>query len=441
MPPVVELLIATLSVILLLAGAAFFSAAETALTASSRARMHSLEQDGNARATLVNRLMSNRDRLIGALLLGNTIVITLSSALATEFLVGEFGTSGIAFATIGMSVLLVLFGEVLPKTYAIGNADRVSLLLAGPVRFVVALLSPINFTVVWLVRGILTLAGVTVAAPATEEAAHEELRGAIDLHHKEGAVVKGDRDMIGGVLDLGDLAVSDIMVHRTEMETVCADDPPEKLIDEALKTEYTRIPAWSGEVDNITGFLHVKDLLRELAAQGWDRTKVDPKKLLAKPWFVPDTTSLKDQLAAFQHAKAHIAMVVDEYGEVMGLVTLEDIIEEIVGQIADEHDDSADSGIRPQPDGRVVIDGTVAVRDLNRNLDWNLPDEEATTIAGLVIHEAQTIPEPGQAFTFYGYRFEVVKKVKNQITLLRVTPLAAKGASERSLQQSHPATK
>ena len=432
MSPLTELLIAALSIILLLSGSAFFSAAETALTAASRARMHSLEQDGNARAGLVNRLIGDRDRLIGALLLGNTIVITLASALATEFLVGEFGTSGVAYATLGMSVLLVLFGEVLPKTYAIGHAERVSLLLAPPVRFVVGLLSPINLTVVWLVRRILTAMGVAVAAPASEEAAHEELRGAIDLHHKEGAVVKGDRDMIGGILDLGDLTVSDIMVHRTEMETVCADDPADKLIADALKTEYTRIPAWSGEVDNIVGFLHVKDLMRELAAKDWDRSKVEPKLLLGKPWFVPESTSLKDQLAAFQHQKAHIAMVVDEYGEVMGLVTLEDIIEEIVGQIADEHDDSADSGIRPQPDGRVVVEGTVAVRDLNRSLDWNLPDEEATTLAGLVIHEAQTIPEPGQAFTFYGYRFEVVKKVKNRITLLRVTPLAAMAAAEES---------
>jgi len=426
MSPILELLIAGLSILMLLSGAAFFSAAETALTAASRARMHSLEQDGNLRASLVNRLMGNRDRLIGALLLGNTIVITLSSALATEFLVSEFGTTGVIYATVGMSVLLVLFGEVLPKTYAIGNADRVSLLLARPVRDVVSLLSPVNLTVVWLVRRILTGLGVAVTEPASEEAAHEELRGAIDLHHKEGTVVKGDRDMIGGILDLGDLTVSDIMVHRTEMETVCADDPAETLIAEALKTEYTRIPAWSNDVDNIVGFLHVKDLLRELAAQNWDRAKVDPKKLLIKPWFVPDATSLKDQLAAFQRSKAHIAMVVDEYGEVMGLVTLEDIIEEIVGQIADEHDDSADSGIRPQPDGRVVVEGTVAVRDLNRSLDWHLPDEEATTLAGLVIHEAQTIPEPGQAFTFYGYRFEVVKKVKNRITLLRVTPLAPK---------------
>jgi Mg2+/Co2+ transporter CorB len=424
MSPILELLIATCSVVLLLLGAAFFSSAETALTAISRARMHALELDGNKDAGLVNRLIGNRDRLIGALLLGNTIVITLSSALATEFMVGEFGVRGVAYATVGMSILLVLFGEVLPKTYAISHAESLSLALARPVQFVVALLSPVNLTVVWLVRRILGLLGVKVAAAATEEAAHEELRGAIDLHHKEGSVVKGDRDMIGGILDLGDLAVSDIMVHRTEMDTVCADDPAEKLISDALATEYTRIPAWSGDVDNIVGFLHVKDLLRELQAQNWDRAKIDPKKLMIQPWFVPDTTSLKDQLAAFQHRKAHIAMVVDEYGEVMGLITLEDIIEEIVGQISDEHDETPDSNIRPQSDGRVIVDGQVTVRDLNRHLDWDLPDEEATTIAGLVIHEAQTIPEPGQAFTFYGYRFEVVKKTRNRITLLRVTPLA-----------------
>ena len=426
MSPLLELCLALGTVLLLLIGAAFFSSAETALTAASRARMHAMEQDGNARAGLVNRLIGDRDRLIGALLLGNTIVITLSSALATEFLVSEFGSSGVAYATIGMSILLVLFGEVLPKTYAISHADRVSLALAPAVNFVAAFLSPVNLTVVWLVRSILGRLGVPVTAPATEEAAHEELRGAIDLHHKEGAVVKGDRDMIGGILDLSDLTVSDIMVHRTEMETVCADAPAETLIAEALKTEYTRIPAWSGDVDNIIGFLHVKDVMRELEVQGWDRNKVDVHKLLGQPWFVPDATSLKDQLAAFQRRKAHIAMVVDEYGEVMGLVTLEDIIEEIVGQISDEHDETPDSGIRPQADGRVIIDGTVAVRDLNRHLDWDLPDEEATTIAGLVIHEAQTIPEPGQAFTFYGYRFEVVKKTKNRITLLRITPLAAK---------------
>ncbi len=423
MSPILELLLAALSVVLLLAGAAFFSASETALTAISRARMHSLESDGNARAGVVNRLIGNRDQLIGALLLGNTIVITLSSALATEFMVAEFGPSGVFYATAVMSVLLVIFGEVMPKTYAISNPDRVALTLGPLVRIVIGILAPVNLTVVWIVRKTLNALGVKVAGPVTEEAAHEELRGALDLHHKEGIVVKGDRDMIGGVLDLSALEVSDIMVHRTEMDTVCADDPPEKLITDALKTEFTRIPAWSGDVDNIVGFFHVKDLLRELELQGWDRAKIDPKKLMLPPWFVPDTTTLKDQLAAFQHKKAHIAMVVDEYGEVMGLVTLEDIIEEIVGQISDEHDDTPDSGIRPQADGKVIVDGQVAVRDLNRHQDWDLPDEEATTIAGLVIHEAQTIPEPGQAFTFYGYRFEVVKKAKNRITLLRVTPL------------------
>jgi Mg2+/Co2+ transporter CorB len=424
MPPLTELWLAILSIVLLIGASAFFSSSETALTAASRARMHALDLEGDRRARTVNRLLNERERMIGALLLGNTIVITLSSAVATEFLTEIFGTAGVVYATVAMSVLIVVFGEVMPKTFAISHPDSVSLVLAPTVRGVIKLLHPINATVVFIVRTILRLLGADKAsAGATEEAAHEELRGAIDLHHKEGSVVKGDRDMIGGVLDLGDLAVSDIMVHRTEMKTICGDDPPETFIKSALVGDYTRIPVWSGDVDNIVGFLHVKDLMRALDAEHWDTSRIDPKRLITEPWFVPDATSVKDQLNAFQHRKAHIAMVVDEYGEVMGLVTLEDIIEEIVGQIADEHDDTPDSGIRPQTDGRIIVDGSVAVRDLNRHLDWSLPDEEATTIAGLVIHEAQTIPEPGQAFTFYGYRFEVVKKSQNRITLLRVTRL------------------
>jgi Mg2+/Co2+ transporter CorB len=313
-----------------------------------------------------------------------------------------------------------------------------SLTLAPAVSVILRLLAPINSAVVDLVRTILRFVGAGPAPTgASEEAAHEELRGAIDLHHKEGAVVKGDRDMIGGILDLGDLTVSDIMVHRTEMDTIPLDETPQKLISLALATEYTRIPVWQGEIDNIVGVFHVKDLLRELERKGWDPTQIDTKDLLSPPWFVPETTTLRDQLAAFQQRKAHIALVVDEYGEVMGLVTLEDIIEEIVGQISDEHD-TPDAHIRPLPDGRVMVDGSVAVRDLNRHLEWALPDEEATTIAGLVIHEAQTIPEPGQAFTFYGYRFEIVKKERNRITLVRVTPLSRTGAESKESATSHP---
>jgi Mg2+/Co2+ transporter CorB len=221
------------------------------------------------------------------------------------------------------------------------------------------------------------------------------------------------------------------MVHRTKMETVNADEPPQTIIDEVLKSQYTRVPIWKDEPENIVGVLHTKDLLVALGRNGWDVSKLDVMSFAAQPWFVPDTTSVKDQLNQFLKQKQQMALVVDEYGEVQGLITLEDILEEIVGQIADEHD-SNETAIRPQADGTVNVDGTVAIRDLNRQMDWELPDEEATTIAGLVIHEAQTIPEPGQTFTFHGYRFEVLRKSRNKITALRVKPvgpLAVKGGT------------
>src|SRR6185295_11870413 len=202
------------------------------------------------------------------------------------------------------------------------------------------------------------------------------------------------------------------------------DDPAQKVIDDVVKSQHTRIPLWKDEPDNIVGVLHTKDLLVELARNGWDAAKLDLPTLAAQPWFVPDTTSVTDQLNEFLKRKAQMALVVDDYGEVQGLITLEDILEEIVGQIADEHD-LHDAAIRVQADGSVNVDGTVAVRDLNRQMDWSLPDEEATTIAGLVIHEAQTIPEPGQVFTFYGYRFEILRKSRNKITAIRVKPVSA----------------
>ncbi|MDX8479045.1 transporter associated domain-containing protein [Mesorhizobium sp. VK24D] len=230
-----------------------------------------------------------------------------------------------------------------------------------------------------------------------------------------------DRDRLGELFDLEELEVSDVMVHRTNMRSVNADDPPEMVVREILQSPHTRMPLWKGSLDNIVGVLHAKDLLRALNEVGNDFSKIDVTKIASKPWFVPDTTTLQDQLNAFLRRKAHFAIVVDEYGEVEGLVTLEDIIEEIVGEIADEHDVDM-QGVKQEADGSVVVDGTVPIRDLNRALDWDLPDEEATTIAGLVIHETQTIPEEKQAFTFHGMRFVVMKRDKNRIARLRIRP-------------------
>jgi len=272
------------------------------------------------------------------------------------------------------------------------------------------------------VRWLLKLIGMNVGKDQAVLSAHEELRGAVDLLHREGGVEASDRDMFGGVLDLRELALSDVMIHRTNMITLNADDSPEDVVNAVIASPVTRIPLWRENPENIVGILHVKDLLRALHAVDGDTTKVDIASLMTPPWFVPDTRSVSEQLKAFRRRKTPFALVVDEYGEVEGLVTLEDILEEIVGDITDEHD-VAMPGVRRQPDGSVNVDGAVPIRDLNRVMDWNLPDEEATTIAGLVIHEARSIPEVGQSFTFHGFRFRVLRRARNRITALRIQPL------------------
>ncbi|HEU5019506.1 MAG TPA: HlyC/CorC family transporter [Pseudolabrys sp.] len=414
------IILAAVVVCLLLS--AFFSGSETALTASSRASMARLEKQGNDRAGVVNRLLAQRERLLGALLFGNNAVNIAASALATGLLSTWFGKAGVLYATIVMTVLVVVFSEVLPKTAAFNAPDRIALAVARPMRAVVTVLGPLLMAIEALSRWILARFGMVVGEEHAILSPHEELRGAVDLLHHEGGVEKLARDMFGGVLDLRELDVSDVMVHRTNMISMRVDDPPEDVVNAVIASPVTRIPFWRDNPQNIVGVLHVKDLLRALHAVDGNAAKVDIAGLLTPPWFVPDTRLVSEQLKAFRRRKTPFALVVDEYGDVDGLVTLEDILEEIVGDITDEHD-VAMPGVRRQPDGSVIVEGGVAIRDLNRVMDWNLPDEEANTVAGLVIHEARSIPEVGQSFTFYGFRFRVLRRARNRLTSLRIQPL------------------
>jgi Mg2+/Co2+ transporter CorB len=409
------------SILALVLCSAFFSGSETALTAASRSRIHTLEANGDGRAGVVRELIERRDRLIGALLIGNNLANILSSSIATSLFLGLFGNSGVALATLAMTIILVIFAEVLPKSWAISSPDRFALGVAWSVKVFVAIVGPVSSFVNAIVRWILGVFGINLSKEVPMLSAHEELRGAVDLLHREGSVVKADRDRLGGLLDLGELELSDIMVHRTAMRAINAEDPPEVVVRSILESPFTRMPLWRGTIDNIIGVVHAKDLLRALAEPNVEPENLDIDKIAQKPWFVPDSTSLEDQLNAFLRRKQHFAVVVDEYGEVQGIVTLEDILEEIVGDISDEHDLDI-QGVRQEADGSIVVDGVVPIRDLNRALDWNLPDEEATTIAGLVIHESMTIPEERQTFTFYGKRFIVMKREKNRITKLRIRP-------------------
>jgi Mg2+/Co2+ transporter CorB len=410
------------AIVLLLVISAFFSGSETALTAVSRGRMHQLEKDGSRAARNVNRLVADREKMIGAILLGNTFINILASSMATQLLETQFGHRTVAVTTGVMTVTILVFVEVLPKTLAIARTDRFALTVAAPLRQVVRILAPIVAAVQWLVWRVLFLFGVGPHEEESTEAAHEEIRGAVALHHQEGSVEREHRNMIGGILDLRELSVADVMMHRTHMVSVDADLPARDIVAAVVESQHTRIPLWRGEPDNIIGVLHTKHLAFALVEHKGDLAACNVVGLATPPWYVPDTTTLEEQLDAFRGQRTHFALVVDEYGALQGLVTLEDILAEIIGELPDENQIRERPDVRRRPDGSYLIDGSVPIRDLNRELDWNLPDETATTIAGLVIHEAQTIPDPGQRFAFFGYKFEVLRRQRNQITALRVTP-------------------
>ncbi len=400
---------------------AFFSGSETALTTASRSRIHHLEREGNRRAKLVSDLLRRRERLIGTILLGNNAVNIFASALATSLLIGLVGENGVFYATVAMTLVILIFAEILPKTYAIRHANRMALAIAPAVGSLVLILAPVVAAIQAIVSATLYLFGIGVRPKISRDDAEEELRGAISLHAHAGRFVKQEHDMLHGILDLGDVEIGEIMVHRKNMVALEASDPPAKIVEQVLNSPHTRFPVWRGEPDNIVGVIHAKDLLRAVYARRDDLSRLDVMALATKPWFVPESTTLRDQLLAFRQRHAHFALVVDEYGALMGLVTLEDILEEIVGDIADEFDVGL-HGVVPQADGSYLVPGTTTIRDLNREFNWRLPDEEATTVAGLVIHEAQMIPVVGQNFRFHGLRFKVERRLRNQITLLRITP-------------------
>ena len=418
--------VVALVIIVLLAVSGLFSAAETALTGASRARMHQLEREGDKAAHRVNRLLERQALMIGAVLLGNNLINILSGSLITDTLGKSFpGAWGVAISTGVTTVLVLVFAEVLPKTLAISRPEAVARTLAYPIWIVTKLFGPLIVVVQWIVSGTLRLVGVKAVEDPDAALAQEEIRGAVEYHASEGLVEARDHRMLGGVLDLADMNVDEVMVHRRSISVLDADLPPRELVAQALAKPHTRLPLYRGETENIVGVLHGKDLARALVALEGDIEALKIDGVMREPWFIPDTTNLKDQLEAFLHTRNHFALIVDEYGALQGLVTLEDILEEIVGEIEDEHDIAVE-GVRRQPDGGVAIDGKVSIRDLNRALGWSLPDDDWVTIAGLVIHEAQTIPEVGQTFIFHGHRFQVLGRSRNQLTSLRVSaPLDA----------------
>ncbi|WP_293447605.1 HlyC/CorC family transporter [Planktotalea sp.] len=418
------------SILILLVISGFFSGSETALTAASRGKLRTQADKGSTGAQRALDITEDNERLIGSVLLGNNLVNILATSMATAMFTKAFGENGVVLATSMMTLLVLIFAEVLPKTYAITNAERAAALVSPIIQVVITVFSPIVTAVRVLVRGLLRLVGVQTDPDGHILAVREEIEGALNLGHSEGVVEKEDRDRILGALDLAERAVEEIMLHRSGIEMIDAASDPSAILTQCLESRHTRLPVYDGEPENIIGTVHAKDLLRAMHKLIDSETgsvvglnKFDIREVAMTPYFIPETTTLDDQMRNFLRRRTHFALVVDEYGTLQGLITLEDILEEIVGEITDEFDLEEDAALAPDEDGHYVIDGSMTLRDLNRAVDWSLPDEEANTVAGLVIHEAQMIPTVGQVFSFHGFRFEVIARNGNRITQLKIRPL------------------
>ncbi|WP_323037577.1 HlyC/CorC family transporter [Pararhodobacter sp.] len=424
------LLLTAGAIIALLVLSAFFSGSETALTASSRAKLRAQADKGSKGAERALALTEDGERLIGSVLLGNNLVNILATSLATALFTRFFGDSGVALATLVMTLLVLIFAEVLPKTYAITNPETAASRVATPIRLIVLIFAPMVSAVRLLVRGILGLFGVRTDPDSAILSYHEEIAGALALGHSEGTVDKEDRDRLLGALDLAHRTVEEIMLHRSQLQTVDVDAPIAEIIAQSVNSTHSRLPAWKDEPENIVGVIHSRDLMREVhrlvtaGGGSFDAIeKLDIMSVARSPYFVPETTPLDEQMRQFLQQRRHFALVIDEYGALLGLITLEDILEEIVGEIVDEHDVPTENPITRLENGAIEIEGAMTIRDLNRAMDWSLPDDEANTVAGLVIHEAQMIPEAGQVFQFHGFRFSVVHRAENRITRLRIRPM------------------
>ncbi|MEM9969004.1 MAG: HlyC/CorC family transporter [Pseudomonadota bacterium] len=417
-------------ILCLLVLSGFFSGSETALTAASRGKLRAQADKGSRGASRALKITEDNERLIGSVLLGNNLVNILATSLATALFTSLLGEGGVAMATLVMTLLVLIFAEVLPKTYAISNAEKAASLVSRPISLVVLVFAPVVSAVRYFVRGVLSIFGVRIDPDSNILAVREEIAGALQLGHSEGVVEKEDRDRILGALDLGERAVEEIMLHRSGIEMIDADADPSEILEQCLHSSHTRLPVFRDDQENIIGVIHAKDLLRAMykLIGGPDGNAAalkdfDVAAVAMKPYFVPETSTLDEQMRQFLRRHTHFALVVDEYGSLQGLITLEDILEEIVGEITDEFDPDGDRPLLPSEDGHFYVDGAMTIRDLNRATDWSLPDEEANTVAGLVIHEAQMIPTVGQVFSFHSFRFEVTAREGNRVTRLKIRPL------------------
>ena len=400
----------------------FFSGTETALTASSDPLMHELEKKGNHRAYLVKKIKRNPDRFLGMILFGNNVVNITATAITTSLCVLLFGAKwGVVVSTFGVSFVVLIFCEIMPKTFAIRNPNTIALFVSPIVSVLTFILSPIVVFMNTVVQGAMKALGL-LHQEKLGDSAKTELRGVIDMQKSDS--IKSERLMLKSVLDLSDVHVNDVMIHRGKMVSLDVNQPVRQLIAKALNSPYTRIPLWKGKKDNIVGVLHVKSLFRALQNHMQDLDSFDVLTVATKPWFILETTSLLAQLQAFRKRHEHFALVIDEYGVLQGVISLEDVLEEIVGDIIDETDYPSEESFKttPQPDGSIIVDGASSIRDLNRHFGWDLPDDNFSTVAGLLLYETERIPKKDAVYSFYGFTFKILEKKGNRVTSILITP-------------------
>lgn len=419
------MIISIVAVIVFLLLSAFFSGSETALTGASQAFMRDKEKNKhNPKAKTINNLFKHRDKLIITTLLGSNLFNTMATSLATSILIGLFGNKGVACATVIMTILILIYTDMLPKSYSIKHANAVAMIVAPLIKFWVAAFSPLTFILQKVVNFTFRLFKLSSSGENSETTAISEIRGAIDMY--KGEEIKEESEMLKSILDLDDIKVYDVMNHRRNLFALNVDMPVKKMVDKIKDSPFSRIPLYQDKPENIVGVIRVKHLLKECVAKKNDFSQIDIRQLMSTPWFIPENTTLLQQLQMFRKRRDHFALVVDEYGTLQGVVTLEDILEEIVGDINDETDiQNIDTmGIRRSGENSWLVDGQVPIRDINRKFGWNIDDECAVTVAGYLLEMTQSIPEPGQKFVFGGLLFEIIKRNKNQLSLIKITPQA-----------------
>ena len=410
-------LVSVIYIICLIVISAILSGSETSITSIRKSKIHKLANKGDRNALRVLKLIEKKNDLVSSILVGNNFVNILASALATAILIKFYGDDGVIYSTIVMSVLIVIFAEILPKNIALLKPDRYALTLSFILTLFLKFFSPFVYIIKKFNLLIFKIFNIE-KQKVTDASVREDIRNIINMHEDEGILLKDERDMLNGILDLKEMTVEKIMTHRKNIYSINIDQP-EEYFKKISQSSFSRIPVWKESPNNILGVVHAKKLLANINESG----KIDLKNIndsTLDPWFIPETTKVKDQLNSFIDRHEKIAFVVDEYGELMGLISLEDIIEEIVGNIFDESDLST-IGIRKIGKNIFRVRGDVNIRDMNRTLDLNLNEKNSSTVAGFLIYETETFPDVGQTFKFNNILFEILNKKNNQITQLKVT--------------------